>query len=391
MVRYSNDRAATDVSSRTLPAGYYTSADYFARESERLFRRMWMFAGRADDVPEPGSYVVRRFGTTNALIVRDEAGALRAFHNVCRHRGTLLCAQPAGQVRGHLQCAYHAWTYRLDGALHKAPHMEKVEGFRTEDWPLVPIALDVWEGNLFLYLGAESLAEAPPLAAHLDGMDATFANWRMGELRTVATRHYELRANWKLVIANYHECLHCPIAHPQLSRLSHYLSGDNEPPHPTWLGASMDLLPGHSTLSTAEVPRRAALPGLDEAQKTRVYYYALLPSLLLNPHPDYVVTFQISPLGPDRTDITCHWLMHPDEIARPGFDPGDAVEFWDLTNQQDWQLSDLAQAGISSAGYRPGPYSNREELLIAFDRWVIERVGPLDGPDEPAAAPGAPA
>ena len=83
--------------------------------------------------------------------------------------------------------------------------------------------------------------------------------------------------------------------------------------------------------------------------------------------------------------------MHPDEIARPGFDPGDAVEFWDLTNQQDWQLSDLAQAGISSAGYRPGPYSNREEMLIAFDRWVIERVGPLDGPDEPAAAPGAPA
>ncbi len=139
----------------------------------------------------------------------------------------------------------------------------------------------------------------------------------------------------------------------------------------------MDLLPGCATLSTSPTPLRAPLPGLDADQRRRVYSYALLPTMLLNPHPDYVVTFLISPVAADRTDITCHWLMHPDEIARPGFDPSDAVEFWDLTNRQDWALSDLAQAGISSQGYRPGPYSNREELLVAFDRWVIERVGPL--------------
>jgi glycine betaine catabolism A len=379
MARYTNDREATDISSKTLPAGYYTDPAYFARESEALFRTMWMFAGRADDVPEPGSFAVRRFGGANVLLLRDDDGALRAFHNTCRHRGTLLCTAAEGQLRGHLQCAYHAWTYRLDGALHKAPHMDKVAGFRVEDWPLVSIPLEIWEGNLFLYLGEP--AAAPPLPAHLDGMDTTFANWRMGELCTVARRTYQLRANWKLVIANYHECIHCPIAHPQLSRLSHFLSGDNEPPHPTWLGASMDLLPGCPTLGTdppGTPPRRAPLPGLDEAQRSRVFYYALLPSMLLNPHPDYVVTFQISPLSADRTDILCHWLMHPDEIGRPGFDPSDAVDFWDLTNQQDWQLSDLAQAGISSDGYRPGPYSNREELLIAFDRWVIDRVGSIE-------------
>jgi glycine betaine catabolism A len=387
-VRYTNERAATDVGSRTLPAGYYTDPAYFARERARLFSRMWMFAGRADDAPEEGSYVVRRFGDAQALIVRDEAGVLRAFHNVCRHRGTLLCASSEGRVRGSLQCAYHAWTYRLDGSLHKAPHMDKVVGFRIEDWPLSPIALAEWDGNVFLYLGDP--AEAPPLAEHLGGMDTTFAAWRMGELRTVATRRYQLRANWKLVIANYHECLHCPIAHPQLSKLSHFLSGDNEPPQPTWLGASMDLLPGCTTLTTdapGTPPRRAPLPGLSEAQRARVYYYALLPSMLLNPHPDYVVTFQLSPIAADRTDILCHWLMHPDELARPGFDPGDAVDFWDLTNRQDWELSDLAQAGISSAGYRPGPYSNREELLLAFDRWVIDRVGALeDGAGEGVAA-----
>lgn len=386
MVRYTNDRAPTDIGSLTLPAGYYADPTYFAREQERLFHRMWLFAGRSDDVPAPGSYAVRRFGTTNALLLRDEAGVLRAFHNVCRHRGTLLCNQPEGQLPGTLQCAYHAWTYKLDGTLHKAPHMDKVAGFRVEDWPLRPIPLEVWDGNVFLYLGDDA---PPPLAAHLDGMDETFRNWRMGELVTVAKRTYQLKANWKLVISNYHECLHCPIAHPQLSKLSHFLSGDNEPPHPTWLGASMDLLPGWDTLTTrpaGEPPRRASLPGLDEAQRRRVYYYALLPSMLLNPHPDYVVTFQLSPLAADRTDITCHWLMHPDELARPGFDPGDAVEFWDITNRQDWELSDLAQEGISSHGYRPGPYSNREELLIAFDRWVIDRVGRLGLPSTSPAA-----
>src|SRR5262249_50641736 len=113
-------------------------------------------------------------------------------------------------------------------------------------------------------------------------------------------------------------------------------------------------------------------------QRRNVYYYALLPNLLINPHPDYVLTFMLSPLAVDRTEITCQWLMHPEEMARPGFDPSDAVEFWDVTNQQDWELSNLAQIGIGSRGYQPGPYSNREELLSAFDRWVVERVGPLD-------------
>jgi Rieske 2Fe-2S family protein len=376
MPRYTNERAETAATTRTLPAGYYTAPAYFARETERLFRRLWLFVGRDDDAALPGRYVTRRIGGAEVLVIRDEAGTLRAFHNVCRHRGTLLCPDPEGQVRGFVQCAYHSWTYRLDGALHRAPHMERVIGFRNEDWPLAPIPLEVWDGNMFIHLG-DPAEPTPSLRDYLDGVDTRFRDWRMAELRTVATRTYHLRANWKLIIANYHECLHCANAHPQLVKLSHPLSGDNEPPHPTWLGASMDLMPGCATLSTLTDPKRAPLPGLDEEQCRHVYYYALLPTMLLNPHPDYVVTFMLTPIAPDRTDITCHWLMHPDEIARPGFDPSDAVEFWDVTNRQDWRLSDMAQAGISSIGYRPGPYSNREELLTAFDRWVIERVGPL--------------
>jgi glycine betaine catabolism A len=251
--------------------------------------------------------------------------------------------------------------------------MDKVQGFREADWPLRGVHVAAWDGLLFV-----NLSERPiPFEQHLDGLDERFKNWRMDELRTVERRVYPVHANWKLIIQNYHECLHCPIAHPQLNRITPYLSGDNEPPRPTWLGASMDLLPGWKTLSTIPSPPRATLPHLTEEEARHVHYYALLPNLLINLHPDYVVTFMLNPVAVDRTDIECRWLMHEQEIARPGFDASDAIDFWHQTNEQDWELSDLAQKGIGSRGYRPGPFSNREDLLVALDRWVLDRVGPL--------------
>lgn len=369
-MRHADLRPATTVEQVTLPARYYTDPSWFAREQDAIFRAMWLPAGRVDDVPAAGSWRAQELAGARVLVVRGDDGEVRAFHNVCRHRGTLLCDGDAGQAR-HLQCPYHAWTYRLDGELHRAPHMDKVDGFREADWPLASIPLAVWEGNLFVWLGAGA---PPPLSTQLAGLEH-LAPWGLGGLVTVARRDYQLAANWKLVIANYQECLHCPIAHPQLNRLSHYLGGDNLPIEPGWMGASMELDPGVVTLSTLAAPPRAPLPGLDEGQRRKVLYYVLLPGMLMNLHPDYAVTYQLVARGPDRTDIHCHWLMHPDEVARPGFDPADAIDFWDLTNRQDWALSDRAQAGIASAGYQPGPYSHREDLLIAFDRWVLDRVG----------------
>ncbi|HVV87996.1 MAG TPA: aromatic ring-hydroxylating dioxygenase subunit alpha [Kofleriaceae bacterium] len=372
-MRPRDTRAALEAGHLTLPGRYYTDPAYFAREEETIFRRMWLYVGRDEDVPA-GRWIARRLAGASVLVVRGDDGVVRAFHNVCRHRGTLLCWGDQGAAAGHLQCPYHAWTYRLDGALHRAPHMDKVEGFRADDWPLRPVPLARWAGNLFVFVGDE---EPPPLAEQLAGLEERFAPWRIGELVRVAARDYQLAANWKLVVANYHECLHCPNAHPQLNRLSHYLGGENHPPQPGWLGATMELAPGVPTLSTSAAPARAPLPGVDEAGRRQVHYYALLPSMLVNVHPDYVVQYRLTALAPDRTDIRCEWLMHPDEANRAGFDPSDAVDFWDLTNRQDWELSDRAQAGIGSTGYRPGPYSHREEMLIAFDRWVVARAGTL--------------
>jgi Rieske 2Fe-2S family protein len=205
-------------------------------------------------------------------------------------------------------------------------------------------------------------------------MDRKFAAWGMTDLKLVERKVYHLNCNWKLIFQNYSECLHCPIAHPLLNQHSHYMSGDNEPPQPTYLGGRMDLRPGVQTLSMdgkSSVPR---LPGISDEDAQHVYYYAILPNFLLNLHPDFMLTFQLWPQAVDRTDVVCEWHYHPDAIARPDFDPSGSIAFWDLTNQQDWELSDRAQEGIGNLGYQPGPYSNREELLLGLDNWVQEKL-----------------
>ncbi len=370
MAEYVNTRPKMEPGALTLPARYYTDAGHFRRELEAIHFDGWLCAGRSEQLGEPGSYFVRRLGSASIIVVRDESGSIRAFHNVCRHRGTLLCQGDEGRFQGRMQCAYHAWTYGLDGRLLAAPHMDKVSGFREEDYPLASVATAAWDGHLFVNLSPNPKS----LAEHLAGLDRKFRPWRMEELTRVERRVYSVQANWKLIIQNYSECLHCPVAHPLLQKHSHYLSGDNEPPQASYLGGRMDLRDGVQTLSLDGTSNRTALPGLSAEDRRRVYYYALLPNLLLNLHPDYMLTFTLWPQGPERTDVICEWHFHPDAVARPDFDPQGAIEFWELTNRQDWELSVLAQRGISSHGYQPGPYSNREELLFAFDRWVLERV-----------------
>jgi Rieske 2Fe-2S family protein len=355
----------------TLPARYYTDAAHFALEMERIHFRMWLCAGRAETLDARGRYVLRQVGNADVILLRNDEGGLAAFHNVCRHRGTRLCSEETGQLQARIQCGYHGWTYRLDGTLAAAPHMEQVAGFRQADFPLRRVAVEEWDGHAFINLAEDP----PPLSSQLAELPARFRPWRMEELRRTERRVYSLKANWKLIFQNYSECLHCPIAHPALQKQSHYLSGDNEPPHPTYLGGRMDLREGVATLSLDGTTNRACLAGLSPEDRRRVYYYAVLPNLLLNLHPDYMLTFTLWPRAADRTEVVCEWHFHPDEIAKPGFDPRGAVEFWDLTNRQDWELSELAQQGIASRGYLPGPYSNREELLHALDRFVVERTG----------------
>jgi Rieske 2Fe-2S family protein len=352
----------------TLPARYYTDAAYFARELDALFRSMWCCAGRVEEVARPGQYVLRELGGDSIIVTSASDGRVQAFHNVCRHRGTRLCADASGQFPGSIQCPYHAWTYGLDGRLLGAPHMDEVPHFRKGDYPLHRVHADVWDGHVFLNLSGEPGA----LRSQLGALTDKFRPWRMEDLRLGRRIVYDVKANWKLIVQNYNECLHCPNLHPALNRLSHYLSGENEPLNTSYMGGRMDLRPGVDTLSMDGTCPRVPLPGLSADDRRRVYYYAIFPNMLLSLHPDYMMVHTLWPVAPDRTINVCEWHFQPSELARPGFDAADAIEFWDLTNRQDWHVCELSQAGISSSAYTPGPYSNREDLLYAFDRMIVE-------------------
>jgi Rieske 2Fe-2S family protein len=354
---------------RTLPRRVYTDPAIFAVEGRQLFGRMWLCVGREEDLPEAGHYLTQDIGDERVLVVRGDDGALRAFFNVCRHRGARLVEEPCGRLRGALSCPYHAWTYALDGRLLRAPRAEA--GFRTEDYPLVQARLEARWGFVFVNLDRA----APVLAeAHADLPD--LGRYRLGELRRARTIEYEVAANWKVVAENYSECYHCPLVHPQLHRISDITSGHARF-GASFNGGPMQLRAGFTTMSMSGATALPALPGLGEADHRLVHYYLVYPNLMLGLHPQYALVHRAWPLAPDATRVVCEWLFRPEAIAAPGFDPGDMVEFWDRTNRQDWVLCERVQRGAASAGYVPGPYHPAEGCVHAFDKWYAEAIAPF--------------
>jgi len=372
-VSHIKPRAPMPEGATTLPARFYTGRGIFERELDLFFRSTWVLAGRAEEVPRRGDFVLRDIAGDSLIVTRtgDADDSVRAYYNTCRHRGTRICTEKEGHFQGAIQCPYHSWTYDLSGQLIGAPHMDGTAGFDKKNIRLNAVATEVWDGFVFVNL----VDDPDPLADHLADLPAKFAPWQMGRLRRGHRIVYDIAANWKLIIQNFNECLHCPNVHPALNKLSHYMSGENEPLRPTYMGGRMDLRPGVMTMSMDGTCPRDLLPGLSDAQKRGVYYYALFPNTFLSLHPDYVMVHRTEPLAPDRTRLTCEWLFAPEELAKPGFNPRDVIDFWDLTNRQDWHVCELSQAGIASRGYQPGPYSDREDLLYAFDQFICVVLG----------------
>jgi len=357
----------------TLERQYYTSEAIFQAELERIFYKNWICVGRVEQIPNPGDYFVRTIGTEGLIITRDRQSEVHAFYNVCRHRGTRLCDQPSGHFRESIQCPYHAWTYGLDGRLIGVPGMAEMKGFDKRDYGLYHPCLETWEGFLFVNLDpkAESLAKAfAPLAGKFD-------RWEIGNLRSARRIDYDTQANWKLLTENYSECYHCPLVHPALSKLSPYDSGEDDLTSGPYLGGFMRINEDSLTLSGGTA--RPPLGSVEGADLHRVYYYSLFPNMLLSLHPDYVMFHTLWPQAPGRTLITCEWLFNPQTMARPDFDASDAVEFWDMTNRQDWHICEEGQIGIGSRIYQPGPANDWHEALpVAFDAQVLKALGPLD-------------
>jgi Rieske 2Fe-2S family protein len=345
----------------TLSRRYYADPVFYQAELERFFFNRWVCAGRADQIPDAGDFFTRSIADESVIVTRDASGTIHALFNVCRHRGTRMCDRSEGHFVERIQCPYHAWTYDLGGTLLAAPHMPA--DFCRDEYPLHRAGCELWDGTIFLFLGSPP----PALRAQLGTLPERFSNYQMDALRMGRRIVYDVRANWKLIVLNFNECLHCPTLHPALNRLHHYLGAENVAPTATYCGGAMGFKEGVETMSVDGKRRREFLPGLSPSQRQQVEYYAIYPNLLMSLHPDYVMTHTLWPRAHDRTEIVCEWHFHPDELAKPNPRIDDAVEFWDTTNREDWWIAEQSQAGISSRVYQPGPYSEREALLWSFD------------------------
>jgi glycine betaine catabolism A len=351
-----------------LPPRAFTDEAVAEWELEHLFLGGWACAGHAGALDGRGAFVVRRLGGESFFVVAGEDGAPRAFFNVCRHRGARLLDSPEGRVR-RIQCPYHAWSYGFDGSLRNAPHTGALEDFDPGCHGLTPVRTEVLEGLVF----CDVSGTAPPLADHVGASAAQLARYRNRDLRRATAITYDVAANWKALVENYSECLHCPGVHPELNRLSHYESGVEHDGPGLWCGGTMTLSEGADTMATdGGHSRRPPIAGIEGEALREIVYYAIFPNCLISLHPDYVMLHTLWPDGPGRTKVFCEWYFEPATMEAPGFDPGDAVDFWDLVNRQDWEVCELTQKGIGSRGYRRGRYTEAERDVHAFDLMVTD-------------------
>jgi Rieske 2Fe-2S family protein len=378
-------KAQVAAGARTLAARWYLDADVFAEERERIFAASWIAVARTEAVAVPGAFVTVDVADESLILTRDATGVLHAFYNVCRHRGTQLCVEPAGRFANAIQCPYHAWTYALDGSLIAARAMAGVEGFERADYPLHEAAVAELDGFVFVNLAAHP----EPFDSAFAPLAGRFAAWEIATLREARTIEYDLACNWKLIFQNYSECYHCPLVHPQLDALSPSDSGRNDLSEGPFLGGYSELRREAESVTLTGKTRRSPLGTVAGENLSRIYYYAVFPSLLLGLHPDYVMAHVVTPLEPARTRVRCSWYFAPDVVGASGFDPSDVVDFWDLTNRQDWSMNERTQIGVASRSYVPGPYANEEGLLGAFDRHYLAQMAPQQ-PTRATTSPATP-
>ena len=356
----------------TMPGEYYTSPAIFAEENEHLFPRSWHCVGRSSALANAGDYVLRTVAGESLIILRDRGGELRAFFNVCRHRGTRLCEAAKGQFSETIQCPYHAWTYTIDGRLIGAPQMQDVPGFDKREFPLHSAGLAEWEGFVFVNVAADP----EPFAEVFASMLGRLTRFGLERLTVGHPVTYEVAANWKLVFQNYSECLHCPMIHPELTAVLPYQSGANDLTEGPFLGGYMEIMDhADSATMSGRACARFLTPDMPVDDRRRAYYYSLMPNMLLSIHPDYANYYVVTPLAADRTRVESEWMFNPDSATDATFNPDDAIRFWDVTNRQDWHIVEQSHLGITSRRYTPGPYSPRESIPAAWDREYLRQMG----------------
>ncbi len=370
----------------TLPRAYYLSEEVYAREKERIFHSEWFYAGRDEQLPKAGDYLVLDVAGEHILVVRTKSGDLRAFFNVCRHRGCELVLHdrtepsaasgngPLGAFAGAIRCPYHAWTYTLDGDLRTAPYLASEDSLSKEEFSLYRAGIRSWGGFFFLNLSPDAAqARGYDLLTQLGPIPERVSRYPLADLRIARRIVYEVEANWKVLLENYNECYHCAGVHPELC--------DIVPAFKKQGGSGLDWdrgIPhkdGAFTFTLSGTTTRDPFPGLDDDEKIRHKGELIYPNFMLSLAAEHVAAFGLWPRGPSHTTIACDFLFHPSEMAKTDFDPSDAVEFWDLVNRQDWRICEGVQRGMQSKVFESGYYAPMESMSLDIRNYIRERLG----------------
>ena len=386
-------RVALDQLEPSIPARYYYDPQHYERELEVFWYGMWVMAGREEELPEPRDYKVLKVGTQSIVILRDLDGRLQAFHNTCRHRGSILCTEEQGRLPGRrIVCPYHTWSYSLDGQLVATPRQMETPGFDRANYPLFKVAVGSWGGFIFVNLAGD---RAAPLADALGDVPARFQNYRFADLRIGKRIVMDVKANWKLLFENFSECFHCPPVHPELCEIAtlFWEAGawglrEDDAGNPL-KEARLRFKPGAATLTMDGTARIPPFKGLTEEERSTLYAsQTLRPNLFLNVHPDYVNSHQMLPTGPESVRMIYDWLFEPESLARPEFDLDHYVALWDLTNRQDARNCEWQQEGLHARPLLHGNFVPQEQGCHQFNQWVLESLGELEGPGRQGASNG---
>jgi Rieske 2Fe-2S family protein len=382
---------------KSLPSSCYISSEIYEREKNLIFCREWFCAGREEELPTPGCFLVLDVLGESILVVRTKRGELRAHYNVCRHRGARLCVgadyKQDNRVRlgggvttsRVIRCPYHSWTYSLEGKLLGAPHLRLTDAFSAEEFSLYPVGIESWGGFFFLNLApADAVAQGRNLKSQHVLLSAQFlVRYPLVELRTARRLVYDVDANWKIIAENYNECYHCGPVHPELCEIV--------PAFKQHGGANLDWekgIPhrkGAFTFTRTGTSVRPPFRSLNDEEKVRHKGELMYPNLMLSLSSDHVAAFILWPDGPRRTKVSCDFLFDPAEMSRSDFDPSDAVEFWDLINRQDWAICERVQLGIQSRVHRFGYYAPMENDSMNMRSYICERLRIVQELDEASA------
>jgi Rieske 2Fe-2S family protein len=391
----------------TLLQPFYSDLQIYRLDLDRIWRRGWLFAGHSCEIPKSGDFFTVNLDADSILIIRQENGEAQAMHNLCRHRGSLICDDARGHVR-RLSCPYHRWTYGLDGALLHAPGMQ--EDFDKLEHALRPVALREAEGLIYINLADDPM----DFDAAREVLAAVARPQGFARAKVATAVDYLVKANWKLVWENNRECFHCNANHPQYikANFDHYNADDTTPKirqeiaeavrqseakwaasglavshkqtgmttfpdaeRNIWFSANRTPLVKGYLSETMDGSQVAPLMGDYRDPEVGTVRIRSLPNFWNHSSCDHGVSTRLLPLGPELTAIRVWWLVEQNAIEGRDYDLTNLMPFWQLTSEQDWEICERQQRGVNSSAYRPGPYSTYKEYNVdAFIRWYLKQL-----------------